>query len=158
MFFPASLLFVACTVAVPFNSRQTAATLKCSNSTAATDVGSGILGTQFILTEINAFDGIVDPTPIFSAQLALLEAKPIADQLGSIALFPTIPSKNPPAATAVQDLTDALTKAQGFLANITVATSGVTTVLANNTAALGNANRNFNIALAALPNLGCTSA
>ncbi|KAJ7918935.1 hypothetical protein B0H13DRAFT_2320837 [Mycena leptocephala] len=146
LFFPASLLFVACAVAVPLNSRQTAATLKCSNSTAATDVGSGILGTQFILTEINAFDGIVDPTPIFSAQLALLEAKPIADQLGSIALFPTIPSKNPPAATA------------GFLANITVATSGVTTVLANNTAALGNANRNFNIALAALPNLGCTSA
>jgi hypothetical protein len=70
-------------------------------------------------------DGIVDPTPIFSAQLALLEAKPIADQLGSIALFPTIPSKNPPAATAVQDLTDALAKAQGFLANITVCVSGV---------------------------------
>jgi hypothetical protein len=75
LFFPASLLFVAYAVAgtphscacphthltnslnnfpVPLNSRQTAATFKCSNSTATTDVGSGILGTQFILTEINA--------------------------------------------------------------------------------------------------------
>lgn len=122
-------------------------------------------------------DGIADPSPIFSAQLALLVAKPIADQLGSIALFPTIAPTNPPAATAVEDLTNALAKVQGFLANITVCVSGflfqvflilfsypirsappgVTAILANNTAALANANRNFNIALAALPNLGCTS-
>ncbi|KAJ6571074.1 hypothetical protein B0H19DRAFT_656847 [Mycena capillaripes] len=160
LFFPASLLFVACVMAVPLNSRQAATTpspIKCSNSTAATQVGSGIEGTQFILTEINAFNGVADPSPIFSAQLALLEAKPIADQLGSIALFPTIPPKNPPAATAVEDLTNALAKVQGFLANITVAPPGVTAIIANNTAALANANRNFNIALASLPNLGCTS-
>ncbi|KAF8203539.1 hypothetical protein K438DRAFT_2101184 [Mycena galopus ATCC 62051] len=160
LFFPASLLFIASAVAVPLSSRQAAATpspLKCSNSTAATQVGSGISATQFILTEINAFDGIADPSPIFSAQLALLVAKPIADQLGSIALFPTIAPENPPAATAVEDLTNALAKVQGFLANITVAPPGVTAILANNTAALANANRNFDIALASLPNLGCTS-
>ncbi|KAJ7724783.1 hypothetical protein B0H16DRAFT_1782781, partial [Mycena metata] len=33
----------------------TPSSLKCSNSTAATQVGSGILSTQRILTEINAF-------------------------------------------------------------------------------------------------------
>ncbi|KAJ7721317.1 hypothetical protein B0H16DRAFT_1473972 [Mycena metata] len=180
LFFPASFVFVACVAAVPLSSRQavtTPSSLKCSNSTAATQVGSGILGTQRILTEINAFNGIADPSPIFSAQLALLVAKPIADQLGSIALFPTIASKNPPAATAVEDLTNALAKVQGFLANITVcgtgfllqvfliyfsyrlrsAPPGVAAILTNNTAALANANRNFDIALASLPNLGCTS-
>ncbi|KAJ7756977.1 hypothetical protein B0H16DRAFT_1689683 [Mycena metata] len=160
LFFP-SLLFVACAVAVPLSSRQAATTpspLKCSNVTASTQVGSGISATQTILTEINAFDGIADPAPIFSAQLALLVAKPIADQLGNIALFPTFTPTNPPiAATAVEDLTNALAKVQGFLANITVAPPGVTAILANNTAALANANRNFAIALASLPNLGCTS-
>ncbi|KAF7366043.1 hypothetical protein MVEN_00480500 [Mycena venus] len=155
-----AILFTACAVAVPLNSRQTAPSpspLKCSNSTAATDVGAGIQGTQFILTEINAFDGVADPRPIFSAQLALLDAKPIASQLGSLALFPTIAPTNPPTATAVEDLTNALAQVQKFVANITVGPPGVTAIIANNTAALENAKRNLNIALASLPNLGCTS-
>ncbi|KAJ7711137.1 hypothetical protein B0H14DRAFT_3021319 [Mycena olivaceomarginata] len=152
-----AILFVACTVAVPLNSRQSPSPLKCSNSTAATNVGAGISGTQSILTEINAFDGVADPRPIFAAQLALLDAKPIADQLGSLALFPTFTPKSPLAATAVEDLTNALAQVQTFIANITVGPPGVTAIIANNTAALGNAKRNLNIALASLPNLGCTS-
>jgi hypothetical protein len=65
-------------------------------------------------------DGVADPRPIFAAQLALLDAKPIADKLGSLALFPTIAPKSPPAATAVEDLTNALAQVQKFIANITV--------------------------------------
>ncbi|KAF7364662.1 hypothetical protein MVEN_00335700 [Mycena venus] len=157
------LLFAACAVAAPMSSRATSP-LKCSNLTASEIVPATISGTQVALSEINAFSGIADAHPIFSAQFALLDAKPIAEQLESIALFPTSPLSNPPVSTAVDDLNKALASAQSLIANITVApplepaTPFETATFANNTIALQRATKNINNAIVAAQNSGCTSA
>ncbi|KAF7319238.1 hypothetical protein HMN09_00261200 [Mycena chlorophos] len=119
-------------------------------------LGGALAGVQFALEEINPYDGVVDPAPLFSTELAVLPVKAVADQLGNLALFPTLPPQNPPAATALTDLATGLSGVQTLLANITIGGPALTTVLGNNTQALAEAKRNLKMALAVAGNLGCT--
>ncbi|KAJ7203494.1 hypothetical protein GGX14DRAFT_461351 [Mycena pura] len=156
------LLYVfVCASAAPLHSRQTSP-ITCSNSSAAIDLGADVEGVQFQLTEINPFISIADPAPIFSAQLALLNASAISSKLESLALFPTFvpPAGDVLPPTALDDLNSALAAAQAHIAAINVTDSVVKDVFQNNTVAVQKANEFIGMAVAQAQgqNLGCTVA
>lgn len=64
--------------------------------------------------------GVVDATPLFAAQLAIVNATATSNKLGSASLFPTLASgANAPPDNAVDLIKSALTDAQTQIALIT---------------------------------------
>ncbi|KAJ7059673.1 hypothetical protein C8F01DRAFT_217654 [Mycena amicta] len=136
-----SLLFVAGSVlAAPLHSRAVSP-IACTNTTGTSGIGAALRGLEITLVEINPLESIVDPAPIFSAQLNVLTALSINAQLESLALFPTIPPSNPPAATALSDLSTSLSTIQAFVANITVEGGASQDITDSNTANVAKATK-----------------
>ncbi|KAJ7059672.1 hypothetical protein C8F01DRAFT_1295708 [Mycena amicta] len=152
-----SFLFVAgSALAAPLGRAAQTSPIACTNSTATTDLGAELEGLQSFLDRINPLEGIVDPAPIFSAQLNALSASAITSQLESLALFPTLPPANPPVATALDDLSKSLGTIQAFVANITVGGFFPPEILGNNTANLDKATQSISNAIDLSKALGCS--
>ncbi|KAJ7498109.1 hypothetical protein B0H11DRAFT_2226258 [Mycena galericulata] len=107
-----SLLALSQTLAAPVHHWQ-----RACDSTNATDLGADILGVQFALSQINTVSGVNDPAPVFHAQLSLLDAKNVASNISSFALFPTF--EKPPTASMIALLMSSLQDVQSNVSTIT---------------------------------------
>ncbi|KAJ7819576.1 hypothetical protein B0H14DRAFT_1355086 [Mycena olivaceomarginata] len=134
-------------VAVPVQRRA----ITCS-STNTTQLGADIESTRLKLKEIDSFTGVVDATPLFAAQLAIVNATATSNKLGSASLFPTLASgANAPPDNAVDLIKSALTDAQTQIALITAQDGNATTII------LAGASTFLTKAIDQLGNLNCTT-
>ncbi|KAJ7498130.1 hypothetical protein B0H11DRAFT_2189853 [Mycena galericulata] len=144
-----SLLALSQTLAAPVHHWQ-----RACDSTNATDLGADILGVQFALSQINTVSGVNDPAPVFHAQLSLLDAKNVANNISSFALFPTF--EKPPTASMIALLMSSLQDAQSNVSTITPA--AFTSTIANTTQFLAKANQSLADAMSVAQSLDCTAA